>query len=234
MAAARYFAVVPAGGQGSRLGAPQPKQYLRVSGRMLIEWAVAPLLASDWIDRVVVVVAPGDQRAAGLRSLHRRLEVVDAGGATRAATVLGGLTHLSTSARGDDWVLVHDAARPGLSARALLRLRDEVADDAVGGLLALPAADTVKQADDARRVALTLPRDRTWLAQTPQMFRFGMLRTALLAVPSVTDEAGAIEAAGMAPRLVEGERDNFKVTTMDDLEAMQRVLGARTFGEVQS
>lgn len=228
----RFVAVVPAAGTGTRLGAAVPKQYLPLAGRSVLEWSVSALLGARWIDEVVVVVSAGDARAASaLAALSERngarLAIVDKGGATRRDSVLGGLRSLASRCAPDDWVLVHDAARPGLGAASLERLREQLAGDPIGGLLALPVADTLKRADARGRVARTEPREALWQAQTPQMFRFGVLRAALEAHPGVTDEASALEAAGMAPRLVEGERENFKVTTADDLRTMQRLMQAR-------
>lgn len=150
-------------------------------------------------------------------------------GAARRDSVLAGLRALAaTGARDDDWVLVHDAARPGLAPQLLERLRDRLGESAVGGLLALPVSDTVKRtADDGRSVAATVERERLWLAQTPQMFRLGLLLDALSAHAGVTDEAAAVERAGHAPLLVEGARANFKVTTAEDLELMRALLERR-------
>jgi len=227
--AARYFAVIPAAGTGRRLGAAQPKQYLAVGGRPMLRWSVDALLGAPWIERIVVVVAPDDQRAAAMLDGLARVEVLAAGGATRRDSVLAGLRALASSGAGPrDWVLVHDAARPGLLPAHLGRLRAELATSPVGGLLAVPVSDTVKQAgEDRHSVVATLERDRLWLAQTPQMFRLGLLVDAIDAHPSVTDEAAAIERAGHVPRLVEGGRANFKVTTAEDLALMQRLLERR-------
>jgi 2-C-methyl-D-erythritol 4-phosphate cytidylyltransferase len=220
----RHFAVVPAAGVGVRVGAGVPKQYLELAGATVLERSLDALRAADWIARIVVVTAPGDERAARLLAGAARVDVRATGGATRRESVLAGLRALADAAAPDDWVLVHDAARPGLTVASLESLRAELAGDPVGGLLALPVADTVKRADADSRVERTLPRDGLWLAQTPQMFRYGLLRAALAAHADVTDEAGAIEAGGRAPRLVRGERRNFKVTTAEDLELMAAVL----------
>ncbi|RPH58787.1 MAG: 2-C-methyl-D-erythritol 4-phosphate cytidylyltransferase [Burkholderiales bacterium] len=224
--ARRFFAVIPAAGAGTRLGAALPKQYLPLAGRAMIRWSVDAMLAAPWVERVLVVVAPDDRHAAPLLAPLRRVEVLAAGGATRRDSVLAGLRALTESgARSDDWVLVHDAARPGLDAALLERLRAGLADSAVGGLLAVPVSDTVKQVGNDRRTVLaTLDRERLWLAQTPQMFPLGMLGDALAACPEATDEAAAIECAGHAPLLVEGRRSNFKVTTAEDLQLMRWVL----------
>lgn len=227
--AARFFAVVPAAGAGTRLGATQPKQYLALAGKPMLRWSVDALLAVQWIERVLVVAAPGDERAGALLAGVSRVQVLAAGGATRRDSVLAGLRSLAgAGARDDDWVLVHDAARPGLAPSLLARLRDGLGQSAIGGLLSLPVSDTVKRtADDRRSIAATVERERLWLAQTPQMFRLRLLLDALLAHPEVTDEAAAVERAGHAPLLVEGARANFKVTTAEDLELMRALLERR-------
>ncbi|MBM3409076.1 MAG: 2-C-methyl-D-erythritol 4-phosphate cytidylyltransferase [Betaproteobacteria bacterium] len=238
------WAVLPAGGAGTRIGAPIPKQYLEISGKSMLERSVSALLAASWVDRVIVVVAPGDARAGRLLHGQPRVEVVPQGGATRRDSVLAGLRHLCGVEKADpaDWVLVHDAARPGLSLASLERLRTALtAKVDGGGLLAVPVADTVKRAAVAAdsgtgsatgrpdrqsaQVFATIDRQGLWLAQTPQMFRLGPLAEALERFPDVTDEASAMEAAGHPVRLIEGDRLNFKVTTTDDLELMRRLLG---------
>ena len=232
----RFFAVVPAAGTGTRVGGALPKQYLPLAGRTVLENAVQALLDAPWIDQVLVVVAQGDDRAAVLLAPMQarfpgRLRVAAVGGATRRDSVLAGLSQLAAQLAAHDWVLVHDAARPGLSRASLERLREALATDAVGGLLALPVADTIKRAAPGGRVARTEPREGLWQAQTPQMFRFGVLREALRAHPQVTDEAAAVEADGRSPMLVEGERGNFKVTTAEDLRMMQELMRAHAGGE---
>nr|WP_240039569.1 2-C-methyl-D-erythritol 4-phosphate cytidylyltransferase [Achromobacter aloeverae] len=211
---------------------PLPKQYRLLRGQPMLRHAVLALLADPRIREVRVAVAPDDPWAAQALAGLPRTVVSHCGGDTRAATVAHALA--DSGAAADDWVLVHDAARPGLPADALGRLIDACLGDAVGGLLALPVADTVKggrldTASPARvRVTRTLDRDGLWLAQTPQMFRAGMLADALRAaaragVP-VTDEASALEAAGHAPLLVPGALRNFKVTWPDDFDLMEKWL----------
>jgi 2-C-methyl-D-erythritol 4-phosphate cytidylyltransferase/2-C-methyl-D-erythritol 2,4-cyclodiphosphate synthase len=219
---------MPAGGHGARLGASVPKQYLDLNGRPMLARAARSLLAAPWVEQLVVVAAPGDPLAAQALAGLPRTVLLSEGGATRRDSVLAGLRHLAQAlgAGENDWVLVHDAARPALAPAALAALRDALADDPVGGLLALPVSDTVKRGDAGARVVETIPRDGLWLAQTPQMFRFGPLRAALERFPDVTDESAAIERLGLEPRLVAGGRENFKVTTTDDLELMRRLSAA--------
>jgi len=224
----RHVALIPAAGIGARVGAALPKQYLSLGARTMLEWSVDALCATPWIERVLVVVAPDDRRAAILLHARARVEVLVGGGATRRDTVLAGLQALARRHDAHDWVLVHDAARPAIEAAALERLRDAVAASPVGGLLALPVGDTVKRtAGDPRSVASTLDREGLWTAQTPQMFRLGLLLGALAEHADVTDEASAIERAGHAPLLVEGARSNFKVTSAEDVALMRVLLASR-------
>lgn len=231
----RYHALVPAAGSGSRMGGDGgvtlPKQYLPLAGRPMIWHALATLCATPAIASVFVVLAPDDSHwpAAVMESLGPKLRVLRCGGETRAASVTGGLRAMASEpgASGDDWVLVHDAARCMVTPELIDRLIDACVGDAVGGLLAIPVSDTVKRTA-AGRVAETVDRSLYWLAQTPQMFRLGALASALLAAgDGVTDEASAIEAQGLAPRLVEGDRSNFKVTVAQDFIMAEAILLAR-------
>jgi 2-C-methyl-D-erythritol 4-phosphate cytidylyltransferase/2-C-methyl-D-erythritol 4-phosphate cytidylyltransferase/2-C-methyl-D-erythritol 2,4-cyclodiphosphate synthase len=222
---ARCHALIPTAGTGSRAGTAGPKQYEMLAGRMLVEHTLEAFTHVDRIASVLVVVAPGDERMPGGPGYR----VSPCGGATRAASVAGGLADLQAhGARDDDWVLVHDAARCLVTPAQIDRLIDACSGDEVGGLLAQPLADTLKQ-EDGGRVAQTLPRERKWLAQTPQMFRIGTLRRALAqAGPAVTDEASAIEALGLRPRLVAGSPQNFKVTWPEDFALAEAVFRSRT------
>jgi 2-C-methyl-D-erythritol 4-phosphate cytidylyltransferase len=203
-----------------------PKQYLPLAGKPLIYHTLTALCRCERIDRVWVVLSPDDiwWRTYDWTSLGSKLETVFCGGATRAESVANGLAAAETAAADDDWVLVHDAARPCLSQAMLAALCDQLADDPVGGLLAVPVADTLKRADALQRVAATEPRDGLWQAQTPQMFRYGVLLRALADHPGVTDEAGAIEAAGLKPKLVPADATNLKVTYPADLRLAEFIL----------
>ncbi|MDR2187056.1 MAG: 2-C-methyl-D-erythritol 4-phosphate cytidylyltransferase [Azonexus sp.] len=225
----RYYAIVPAAGSGSRFGAEKPKQYLDLLGRPLIFHTLAALVACPQIERVWVALAPDDPwwRRYDWSALGAKLETLACGGATRAASVANSLGAAATVAVDDDWILVHDAVRPCLSQAMLTALFAELADDPVGGLLAVPVADTLKRADAAERVAATEPRDGLWQAQTPQMFRYGLLQKALAGGHAVTDEASAIEAMGLSPRLVKGDASNLKVTWPADLALAAMILRAR-------
>jgi 2-C-methyl-D-erythritol 4-phosphate cytidylyltransferase len=225
----RHYAIVPAAGSGARFGSEVPKQYLELAGRPLIHHALAALCRCERIDRVCVVLSTGDEwwGAFDWSGLGAKLQTVFCGGATRAESVANGLTTLLGVLADDDWVLVHDAARPCLSPAMLAALCDELADDPVGGILATPVADTLKRADAEQRVVATEARDALWQAQTPQMFRYGLLRRALAGNSGVTDEAGAIEAAGFKPRLVRADATNLKVTFPADLRLAELILHGR-------
>lgn len=221
---ARLHALVPAAGVGQRAGTAGPKQYELLAGEPLVQHTLRALGAVPRLESILVVVAPGDSR---LGSGHRH-EVVSCGGATRAASVANGLAELRRRGAGeDDWVLVHDAARCLLAPALVDKLIDACLPDDVGGLLAVPLADTLK-AEDGGRVAGTLPRGGKWLAQTPQMFRLGLLARALAAAgDAVTDEASAIEALGLRPLLVPGSAHNIKVTWPEDFALAGALLGTR-------
>jgi 2-C-methyl-D-erythritol 4-phosphate cytidylyltransferase len=230
MTQARYFALIPAAGIGARMGATLPKQYLPLAGKPMLRHALDTFAASPWITYTVVVVSPGDayieEALVGAPYPGERFSVLRQGGATRRDTVLNGLLALRGRLDDADWVLVHDAARPGLTADLIERLIGALAEDAVGGLLALPVADTLKRAA-AGRAAATVAREGLWAAQTPQMFRYALLRRALEQAENVTDEAGAIEALGLQPRLVEGSARNFKVTLPHDAELAEYYLNLK-------
>jgi 2-C-methyl-D-erythritol 4-phosphate cytidylyltransferase / 2-C-methyl-D-erythritol 2,4-cyclodiphosphate synthase len=228
------WAIVPAGGTGSRLGADMPKQYLELMQKAgksvsVIEETVAVLLSCASIARVIVVVAPADTYAskifADLLSANKeRLELLFEGGATRRDSVLAGCRHImNTFSSENSWCLVHDAARPGISETTVEAMIKQLRFHPVGGLLALPLADTVKQslATDNQVVSRTLDRTMLWAAQTPQMFPLKMLTEALTSNANVTDESSAIEALGLQPLLVLGDRQNFKITTKEDLVMMR-------------
>ncbi|MBS1142737.1 MAG: 2-C-methyl-D-erythritol 4-phosphate cytidylyltransferase [Proteobacteria bacterium] len=225
----RHYAIVPAAGSGSRFGSEKPKQYLDLLGRPLIFHTLKALTACPDIERVWVVLAPDDPwwPRFDWSELGPKLETVRCGGATRAESVSNGLQAAAMVAVDDDWILVHDAARPCLSAAMLDALFAELADDPVGGILAVPVADTIKRADAEQRVAATEPRDGLWQAQTPQMFRYGQLEKSLKNEMAVTDEAGAIEAMGLKPKLVRGDATNLKVTYPADLALAAMILRAR-------
>ena len=230
----RCFALVPCAGWGERAGGDLPKQYRSLAGKPVVAHTLDALAAVPRIDATLVVLAPDDRWFdAALPAFDgERGWVSHAGGATRAETVRAGLRELrERGVAAHDWVLVHDAARCLVRPAWIERLIDACADDAVGGLFALALADTLKEADAAGRVAATVDRQRKWAAQTPQMFRLALLERALdhaaSAAVAVTDESGAVEALGHAPRLVAGDIENFKLTWPGDFELARRLLQTR-------
>jgi 2-C-methyl-D-erythritol 4-phosphate cytidylyltransferase len=233
----RLYALVPCAGLGLRAQAGGPKQYAEVAGRAVVAHTVQALLDVAALDGVLVVLSPQDDAfEAHVPGLDGgRGWAARVGGATRASSVAQGLQALqSRGARDADWVLVHDAARALLRPAWVQRLIDACLGDAVGGLLALPLSDTLKQASDdvaadpAARSARSLDRSGKWLAQTPQMFRIGTLQRALAqASDAVTDEASAIEALGLRPLLIPGEAENFKLTWPADFALAERLLRTR-------
>lgn len=214
------------------MGAAVPKQYLTLAGRAVIEWSLAPFLMREQVAAIVVVLAEQDQRWAQTHLAGHTKIVTTTGGAERMDSVLAGLKALQTRAAPDDWVLVHDAARPCLATADVDRLIAELHDDAVGGLLAAPVVDTLKRADDNGRVDQTVAREKLWRALTPQMFRRDILQRALEGATAqgiaVTDEAQAVEALGLRPKLVAGDADNIKITLPEDLLRAERILRSRS------
>ena len=228
-ATARLYALIPCAGNGSRAGTVQPKQYQVIAGSPMVLHTLAAFAGVMRITECRVVVAPGD----GFLTLDDpRTVVVPCGGPTRADSVLNGLSQLlAHGARAHDWVLVHDAARCLVTPAQIDALIDACGADPVGGLLALPLADTLK-AGEGDRVAGTVDRAGKWLAQTPQMFRIGALADALrqgLArdPAAITDESSAMEAAGHRPLLVRGSAQNFKVTYPEDFALAEAILRSR-------
>ncbi len=226
-----FHVLIPAAGAGSRMGSPIPKQYLALSGRPLIEQTLRIFSSSGRISSVAVILSADDvEWDAASIEISSNTRVYRCGGAIRAQTVLNGLEALRGLVGQDDWILVHDAARPGLTNRLLNRLLDALENDAVGGLLAIPLADTLKRADSEERVAHTERREHLWQAQTPQMFRYSLLLEALKSAIEnssvATDEAQAIEALGLKPKLVAGELRNLKVTYPQDLALIEAILRA--------
>lgn len=219
----RYFALIPAAGVGARMGSIIPKQYGQIAGKSLLQYVMETFAATPEIEHVYVVVSPDDAYIASLPAVPRTT-ILFCGGATRQASVTNGLAAMAAEVKPQDWVLVHDAARPGLTVDLIVRLIAAVSNDPVGGLLALPVADTIKRSNTEGRALETVPRDRLWAAQTPQMFRHAPLLDALRKVTEITDEASAFEALGLQPRLVEGSARNFKVTRPEDMLLAERYL----------
>ena len=225
------WAVVPAAGRGSRFGGDVPKQYLDVAGVPLIGYALQALLAHGSVEGAVVVLAADDARWPGWTEIAGKPLLTCVGGDARSDSVLAGLAALPDGVRADDFVLVHDAARPNLGAADLEQLLERGRTDPVGAILAAPVRDTLKRAGDDGGIDGTQPRDRLWRALTPQLFRRLQLARALESARDagveVTDESVAMERQGLRPLLVEGREDNFKVTTPADLARFAFELSQR-------
>jgi 2-C-methyl-D-erythritol 4-phosphate cytidylyltransferase len=221
MNSSRHVALIPAAGVGARMNAVCPKQYLPVAGKPMLAHVLETFAASNRIDQVFLVVSRADgyvdEVMAALRRTTDKITLVRNGGATRQESVLNGLIAMDGHVENSDWILVHDAARPCLSEDLIEKLCNGLQDDPVGGLLALPIVDTLKREAPENRVESTVSRDGLWAAQTPQMFRYELLRRALEQCSQVTDEASAVEALGLQPKLIEGNARNFKITLPGDI-----------------
>ena len=217
----KIWALIPAAGIGSRMQSEIPKQYLEIDGKTILEHSLSKFLDHPSIEKVVVAINPEDKHWAKLKvANHPKIKTV-AGGATRAESVLNGLKAIQQHDGGNDWVMVHDAARPCLDSGSVDALIQAGVDSEHGAILAIPSVDTVKLANANQTIDKTLNREQIWLAQTPQYFQVGQLADAIVAglkqgLP-ITDEASAIEAQGMHPALVIGTRKNIKVTEPEDM-----------------
>jgi 2-C-methyl-D-erythritol 4-phosphate cytidylyltransferase len=225
----KVFALVLAAGQGTRIGDAVPKQYLPIAGKPMMFHSIEALAAVSRIERLFVVLAPLDRHWGehDWSALPEKIEAAFCGGSHRAESVLNTLKFLEARVAKDDWVLVHDAARPCIVTELVEQFLDEIGDDQVGGLLAMPLADTLKRAEEGQRVEATIARTGLWRAQTPQMFRYELLRRGLEKNPKATDESEAVESLGHSPRLAEGETSNMKVTFAEDIQIAELILEHR-------
>lgn len=219
----KFWAVVPAAGVGKRMSADRPKQYLELAGKTVIEHTLLRLLDAGVFAAVAVAISKDDPYWLKFDvSVHESI-ITAPGGKERADSVLSALKSIRTVAADLDWVLVHDAARPCITATDIHHLIDSLVNDDVGGILALSSHDTLKDVQDGY-IAGTLDRSHIWRALTPQMFRYGLLKGALEAAegnPAITDEASALELQGLRPKIVEGRPDNIKITRPEDLALAQ-------------
>ncbi len=225
----RVVAVVPAAGSGTRMGDPLPKQYVDINGLPMIVHTLSAMAKVSRLEQIVVVIAPDDAHWDAIARRHHaalgaRVVAHRVGGTTRAQSVLNGLRCVEATFALDDWAMVHDAARPCIRTELIEQFLDELEDESIGGLLALPVADTLKRSSGDQRVESTVERSHLWRAQTPQMFRIHLLTSALGAMPDATDEAQAIECLGYQPKLVIGESANLKVTYATDMKLAQMLL----------
>ena len=221
----RYHLLIPAAGKGSRFQGDVPKQYWTLEGKPVLVHALERIAAAFPLQQACVAVQPGDRWYDDTIGVLPSVTPLRCGGATRAETVRNALSAMA-DVGDDDWVLIHDAVRPCVDAASLSRLREELRDDAVGGLLAVPVVGTLKRADGGQRSAATESREGLWSAQTPQMFRFRVLRRAFAnpAAVDCTDEAQAVERLGESPRLVMGDPANLKITYPGDLALAAAIM----------
>ena len=225
------WVVVPAAGRGTRFGSPLPKQYLQVAGQPLIAHTLAALLSHPLVEGALVAISANDADWPGWTAFQEKPVLTCVGGDTRAQSVLAALEALPAAVRADDFVLVHDAARPNLRSEDLQQLLERGRADPVGAILAAPVRDTLKRAGDDGGIDGTEPRQHLWRAMTPQLFRrFQLtrdLQEAGKADGEVTDESMAMELQGLRPLLIEGNEDNLKVTTPADLARFEYILSQR-------
>jgi 2-C-methyl-D-erythritol 4-phosphate cytidylyltransferase len=214
-----YWAVVPAAGVGKRMQADKPKQYLPLAGKTVLEQTLDRLLQAEAFSAIAVSISKEDPYWPELECSNNEKIITADGGKERADSVLSALKSLSERAKDDDWVLVHDAARPCLTRCDIQHLINELKEDDVGGILALSSHDTLKNVQ-GKSITKTINRSLVWRALTPQMFRYSMLKQALQQAegnPAITDEASALEMQGLQPKIVEGRPDNIKITRPEDL-----------------
>ena len=229
----RLWCLLPAAGIGQRMGADYPKQYLPLAGKTLLEVTLGKLHQAFPAATLILPLHPDDHWWPDVHQRilqnHPDLQLLTTlGGAERADSVLCGLQALNQLAAAEDWILVHDIARPCVTLSDLIKLWQTLQNHAVGGLLAAPVADTMKRSNPQGQVETTVERNQLWHALTPQLFRYGLLKNALQTALDqklkITDEASALEAAGYSPQLVSGRRDNIKVTHPEDLPLAELLL----------
>lgn len=225
----QYHVLIPCAGSGSRMKSATPKQYLPLNGKPILRHAIDIFEAMPIVSQIFIVIAAADAYWSDelLQGCHKT-KVLTCGGESRAASVYQGLQALVSQVDSEDWVLVHDAARPGIDAEIVQRLIHAMQAQDIGGLLALPLADTLKRAGATQHVSATIPREALWQAQTPQMFKIGMLEQALASSleRQPTDEAQAMEWAGYSPKLVLGDLKNLKITYPHDIAVVSALMQA--------
>lgn len=231
----RYWIIVPAAGVGARMGAGIPKQYLTIDGKTVLEYTLERLLQVPQLAGIYLALAQDDVHWPSLALAKQNRIKVIAGGHERCDSVLNGLQALHNEADKNDWVLVHDAARPCVMIESIITLIEQLKAHSVGGILGVPVSDTLKRVDQSQAIQHTVDRSVLWQAQTPQMFRYGLLRDCLLQAlaegNTITDEASAIEACGYQPLMVQGRSDNIKITRPEDLAIAKLILQQQLFQE---
>lgn len=224
----RCWIIVPAAGIGTRMGAGIPKQYLTIGGKTILEYTLERLLQVPQLAGIFLALGHDDPYWSSIAIASNPKINVIAGGNERCNSVLNGLQALQDKVAMNDWILVHDAARPCITLESIIFLMEQLKDHQVGGILGVPVSDTLKNVDQSHAIQYTVDRSPLWQAQTPQMFRYGLLhdclRQALAERKTITDEASAIETCGYQPLMVQGRSDNIKITHPEDLAIAKFIL----------
>ncbi|MDP1574746.1 MAG: 2-C-methyl-D-erythritol 4-phosphate cytidylyltransferase [Coxiellaceae bacterium] len=229
----KHFVIIPAAGTGTRMNTDIPKQYLKIHNETILQRVVNVFSSIKQIEKVIIALHADDHWWPTLQLSHPEKVLTVIGGKERVHSVFLGLEFLKNHADTDDFVLVHDAARPGISTKNIIALLAEIKDHPAGGLLGLPVVDTLKKVNQEDEVIETLSREQLWHAQTPQCFRYGLLKPAiersLQENKIITDEASAMEQNGHHPKMVLGDVRNFKITFPEDLVLAELLLTDRRF-----
>lgn len=218
--------IIPAAGESSRMGSPTPKQFSSFHGKTILEFVESIFSNLSLISSITVALNKNQKFIENLGcQFSKKTTLIDCGGSTRAETVLNALEIIEKNVDKQDWIMVHDAARLGINESLINNFIRELENDKVGGILAIPALDTVKRVNNEQQIVRTEKRDEIWLAQTPQMFRFDLLKKALKSFKGIpTDESEAIEAMGLSPKIIKGNLTNFKITYPEDLNRVERLI----------
>ena len=218
--------IIPAAGESSRMGSTTPKQFSSFHGKTILEFIESVFSKLAAIKTITIALNKNQKYIESLGcQFSKKTTLIDCGGSNRSETVLNALSIIGEDIQKKDWIMVHDAARVGITESLVNNFILEIVDDKVGGILAIPALDTVKRVDKKQQIIRTEKRDEIWLAQTPQMFRFDLLNKALTSFKgNPTDESEAIEAFGLSPKIVKGNLVNFKITYPDDLMRIEKLI----------
>ena len=218
--------IIPAAGESSRMGSTTPKQFSNFHGKTILEYVESIFSKLAAIKTITIALNKKQKYIESLNcQFSNKTTLIDCGGSNRSETVLNALRIIGEDIQKKDWIMVHDAARVGITESLVNNFIREIVDDKVGGILAIPALDTVKRVDKKQQIIRTEKRDEIWLAQTPQMFRFDLLNKALTSFKgNPTDESEAIEAFGLSPKIVKGSLVNFKITYPDDLMRVEKLI----------
>ena len=218
--------IIPAAGESSRMGSTTPKQFSNFHGKTILEYVESIFSKLATIKTITIALNKKQKYIESLNcQFSNKTTLIDCGGSNRSETVLNVLSIIGEDIQKKDWIMVHDAARVGITESLVNNFIREIVDDKVGGILAIPALDTVKRVDKKQQIIRTEKRDEIWLAQTPQMFRFDLLNKALTSFKgNPTDESEAIEALGLSPKVVKGNLVNFKITYPEDLMRVEKLI----------